>query len=321
MWTINGFVFGTLSVHLDNELLVSRTCMGNPLYANVMALILSRDTASNQSHIRYHTADRASTSFCGPYSNFETISLFRSMSTITTTTTTTLFPRKSQLYITSTPRSPITVAPPQTSSAISQPPPPASTIFGPPAPPAPLPWLWRCHQCNRSYSLAVTRRCLDDGHTFCAGEHTVTRTVRGRRTKRRCRGRACSSEFDYVGWAAWGQWREAELRLRAAAALAGDGAKVQTSTEALTRQQHCERNCHYPSECRWRSPAQTLSIVGASSLAIELEVAEGDADMDVTEGLVAACEEGYVRAADVEMELGMEAGDHSSVSSMTRDAF
>ena len=38
----------------------------------------------------------------------------------------------------------------------------------PPPPSNPYPWLWKCHLCNSIYRLGVTRRCLEDGHFFCA---------------------------------------------------------------------------------------------------------------------------------------------------------
>ncbi|KAK0253178.1 hypothetical protein LTS09_011849 [Friedmanniomyces endolithicus] len=85
-----------------------------------------------------------------------------------------------------------------------------------PSPPAdPLRWLWQCHLCGRVYQLGTTRRCLDDGHYFCAGTTTVKRS---RRTnKKTVRHKACCSEFDYQGWKTWGVWRRSVAEMRDAA--------------------------------------------------------------------------------------------------------
>jgi hypothetical protein len=32
-------------------------------------------------------------------------------------------------------------------------------------------WTWECHICLQTYPLAVTRRCLLDGHRFCLNQH------------------------------------------------------------------------------------------------------------------------------------------------------
>lgn len=77
-----------------------------------------------------------------------------------------------------------------------------------PAPSAPLPWLWTCHSCSTSYPLGATRRCLVDGHRFCAGTTVIKRWRNdGPRSKIK-KHRACGSEFDYVGWRSWGRWRQ-----------------------------------------------------------------------------------------------------------------
>ncbi|PIA95669.1 hypothetical protein CB0940_10125 [Cercospora beticola] len=75
-----------------------------------------------------------------------------------------------------------------------------------PPPSDPLHWLWQCHKCNRVYQLGVTRRCLDDGHLFCAGT-TVVKKCRGKNGRVVRRHAACASEFDYQGWKQWGVWR------------------------------------------------------------------------------------------------------------------
>ncbi|KAF1963326.1 hypothetical protein CC80DRAFT_397684, partial [Byssothecium circinans] len=54
---------------------------------------------------------------------------------------------------------------------VSNPPPRHAKAYPTPdvnaTPPSPLQWVWQCHQCRRTYSLGVTRRCLEDGHHFC----------------------------------------------------------------------------------------------------------------------------------------------------------
>lgn len=137
-------------------------------------------------------------------------------------------------------------------------------------PPPPLQWLWQCHQCRRTYSLGVTRRCLEDGHEFCAGTTTVKTWRRPLRAVRAKRGKACASEFDYQGWKAWGRWkRSGETRavpweesssdsdlesdesseddFRASSGSCSDGTPAQTTTPP----KDCWNMCDYPSECRW----------------------------------------------------------------------
>ncbi|GAB7365069.1 hypothetical protein MBLNU230_g5850t1 [Neophaeotheca triangularis] len=143
-----------------------------------------------------------------------------------------------------------------------------------PPPPNPLHWLWQCHLCNRIYQLSVTRRCLDDGHYFCAGTTTVKRTRKS--GKRVVRHRACASEFDYAGWKAWGTWRrDLGDRIkagekagfldvvgegkgwwrrswgRAGVGLAGLAAGGGGQRLKTGREKDCFNGCDYPSECRW----------------------------------------------------------------------
>ena len=119
-------------------------------------------------------------------------------------------------------------------------------------PSTPLPWLWQCHLCNRTYAVGVTRRCLEDGHIFCAGEPSTT-TIRGgakRRVKQRKRGKACASEFDYQGWKAWGEWRRKEMAARTASIGVPQRPKMKKD---------CEHRCDYPSDCRWGNHATPAS--------------------------------------------------------------
>ncbi|WPH00168.1 Hypothetical protein R9X50_00299100 [Acrodontium crateriforme] len=157
----------------------------------------------------------------------------------------------------------------------------------PAAPRNPVPWLWQCHICSRVYQLTVTRRCLDDGHFFCAG----TTTVKKRRRSgtgggvRVVKHKACASEFDYAGWKAWGQWRrdvagrKADLFIyiddeyrcgdqsdsiesrieKWDKSLAGEACSSDLSSEridtnaenAVSQTKDCWNHCDYPSECRW----------------------------------------------------------------------
>lgn len=95
-------------------------------------------------------------------------------------------------------------------------------------PQLPSAWIWTCHKCRATYRLGTTRRCLNDGHLFCAGG-----TCMNQRTGHVRKHKACSSTFDYAGWRAWATWR-------------GSG-----EDEALAGADDCARNCAYPSECRW----------------------------------------------------------------------
>jgi hypothetical protein len=112
-----------------------------------------------------------------------------------------------------------------------------------PPPREPMLWLWTCHLCRRTYPLGATRRCLEDGHFFCAGitEAKMLSRKEGKKVYRR--HTPCSSEFDYRGWKAWGEWRRRQLTLP----------DLRRGTP-WTR--GCGCFCDFPSECRWDlSPA------------------------------------------------------------------
>ncbi|KAF9733338.1 hypothetical protein PMIN01_09021 [Paraphaeosphaeria minitans] len=165
---------------------------------------------------------------------------------------------------------------PRTPLPLCKPPPPRILTFPTPStpsppPPAPLQWLWQCHQCHRTYSLGVTRRCLEDGHAFCSGGVTRPKTWRRPlRAVRVRRHRGCTSEFDYGGWKARGRWKRSGHGRwdgvcedgRAGCPGAGVGVGVGKSVgasgdivaaaAATTRlRKDCWRVCDYPSECRW----------------------------------------------------------------------
>lgn len=112
-----------------------------------------------------------------------------------------------------------------------------SPLSVPPPPQEPLKWLWQCHCCSRIYHLGTTRRCLDDGHYFCAGAPV---TKRDRKTGLRVtrKSRACASEFDYQGWKAWGSWRRDVDEQRAvAAALQIEDVHADSSSQQQQQQQ------------------------------------------------------------------------------------
>jgi hypothetical protein len=147
-----------------------------------------------------------------------------------------------------------------------------------PPPPPPLVWLWTCHLCKRTYPLGATRRCLEDGHFFCAGVTEVRRPT-PRELKAAGGGLVvrrhapCASEFDYAGWKRWGEWRRWRLGMPPAPQdqqqqpqhpwggdEGGDGG-------GHVARGGCGAYCDFPSECRWReqalSPASPRLASGA----------------------------------------------------------
>ncbi|KAL1597110.1 hypothetical protein SLS60_008692 [Paraconiothyrium brasiliense] len=123
-------------------------------------------------------------------------------------------------------------------------------------PPSPLKWLWQCHQCRRTYSLGVTRRCLEDGHAFCAGTTSVKTWRRPLRAVRK-KHRACASEFDYAGWKTWGRWKRSGRKdsiYDEDSSSSSDedmSSDESTTTKSSVQQKDCWNTCDYPSECRW----------------------------------------------------------------------
>lgn len=105
------------------------------------------------------------------------------------------------------------------------------TMLYRPPPNKPLTWVWQCHLCKSRYPLSVTRRCLHDGHFYCSGE------LDQRNINRKKRGQSCSSEFDYLGWKEWGEWKRGMTK---------DFAHGTTEQKCL---QGCT-NCDFPSQCR-----------------------------------------------------------------------
>jgi hypothetical protein len=102
----------------------------------------------------------------------------------------------------------------------------------PPPPSDPLAWVWQCHLCRSRWPLGVTRRCLVDGHFYCSGEASQLNL------KKKKKLQSCSSEFDYVAWKEWGEWKRNALKTIANPQIP----------------KGCER-CEFPSQCRYR-PAE-----------------------------------------------------------------
>ncbi|KAL2001053.1 hypothetical protein VTN02DRAFT_2312 [Thermoascus thermophilus] len=133
------------------------------------------------------------------------------------------------------------------------PPPPLSRPKIPPKPPTPQAWTWTCHLCGDRYRLGVTRRCLGDGHYFCAGQQPAAAggplTLRGHRTKSK-RKRSCDAEFDYHGWRAMDQW----CRQVQAAGQAAREPDPPAPSPRTTGVRNCWERCTFPTACRDRGP-------------------------------------------------------------------
>jgi len=113
----------------------------------------------------------------------------------------------------------------------------------PPEPAKPLAWIWQCHLCKIRYPLSVTRRCLHDGHFYCSGETDRPNL------KRKKRGQSCSSEFDYIGWREWGEWRRKFL------------GNLQNERKANLSTKGCQK-CEFPSQCRYASNHTSSETTG-----------------------------------------------------------
>jgi len=142
----------------------------------------------------------------------------------------------------------------------------------PPTPDQPLAWIWICHLCHSRYPLGVTRRCLVDGHYYCSGEANQPNL---RKKKKR---QSCSSEFDYVAWREWGDWKRKALKL----------------LKNPRRAAGCE-TCVFPSQCRYpaekedvglQNPAKTRSgtTTGRITPKIEVDTRESKTNVDTDNG-------------------------------------
>lgn len=120
-------------------------------------------------------------------------------------------------------------------------------------PATPLQWIWTCHACHSAYPLGATRRCLDDGHHFCAGNTMVKRWHHDDPKRRVKRHKACVSEFDYLGWKGWGRWKRASLVPRTSAKVTGAARAEMADVSGVKEQdkKNCWMYCDYPSQCRW----------------------------------------------------------------------
>jgi hypothetical protein len=175
-------------------------------------------------------------------------------------------------------------------------------------------WLWACHLCNRQYNLSVTRRCLDDGHYFCAGTSVVRSRKDGSRRLRR--HKACASEFDYAGWKDWGVWKRNLLTLTeqqkqrhspcdsvfddsedddleeisstvSVVSPIAVGVSGHTSSwrvaKPLRPVKDCWNRCNYPSECRWGKQFGVDTPVQVSFPALERVPSTPNPNTDVTD--------------------------------------
>lgn len=133
-------------------------------------------------------------------------------------------------------------SPPQTKSS-------SSTFLSSllPVPQTPLTWQWTCHACHTPYALGATRRCLEDGHFFCAGESVVRRRGKTRRRKHK----ACGSAFDYTGWKRWGRWKRTRRTASHIRSGGGRYMEEQGGEKGTVKQKGCWQACDYPSQCRW----------------------------------------------------------------------
>lgn len=140
----------------------------------------------------------------------------------------------------------MTVSPATPTSATPHP----SVVKLPSPPNKPLAWVWQCHQCRSRYPLAVTRRCLIDGHYYCSGDSQSTTATATKNLKRRKKAASCTSEFDYVGWAQWGTYRRKCMALRA---YANDGFRAEVKLKGCL-------GCSFPSQCRYENRPPVESI-------------------------------------------------------------
>lgn len=131
-----------------------------------------------------------------------------------------------------------------------------------PPPKDPLLWIWTCHLCSSRYPLGATRRCLIDGHYYCSGDSGSPSLQRN--VKKKKRGQACSSEFDYVGWQEWGIWKQRV---------------TETQHQIPTDKRDC-KTCEYPSQCRYermnKVPDVVVQVTKKTKQSVVKEVKCGD---------------------------------------------
>lgn len=128
-----------------------------------------------------------------------------------------------------------------------------------PSPPKnPLLWIWTCHLCRSRYPLGATRRCLVDGHYYCSGDNSASTQ---KNVKRRKRGQACSSEFDYVGWEDWAVWKHKVTDIKRRASVDRLGVEVEKRPSALRGCVACE----FPSQCRYKRMNKIPEVIATVS--------------------------------------------------------
>ena len=190
-----------------------------------------------------------------------------------------------------------------------------SPRFSTSPPLTPPAWSWSCHQCQTTYPLGATRRCLYDGHYFCAGTTVNKRTGRVKRHK------PCGSIFDYVGWKEYGDWRRNEQRfaerkasrVRSLQSVTEDEHDSSSLTdedaegsdkENLTHQQphNCETDCNFPSECRWRPRLPKEKLKRLSPTLSEPEESKEENGMAREQEILFDLEPELERKADFENE-------------------
>jgi hypothetical protein len=72
--------------------------------------------------------------------------------------------------------------------------------------------------------------------------------ARKRRAKRK--GGPCKTEFDYSGWAAWGEWQRGLSRNTKEPEGREKGLKEDKGALFILKEHDCLRHCDYPSECK-----------------------------------------------------------------------
>ncbi|PGH19244.1 hypothetical protein AJ80_04109 [Polytolypa hystricis UAMH7299] len=137
------------------------------------------------------------------------------------------------------------------SSKASPPSSPCSPYKVPPQPPIPNhSWLWRCHKCGNRYRLAVTNRCLEDGHYFCARPSNSNNNNNNnnnkplQQNKKKRPRRSCTSQFDYTGWEDVGRWQRKVRRILGK----GEGSGG------------CYDECWFPNHCRVRQKREKSKL-------------------------------------------------------------
>lgn len=166
----------------------------------------------------------------------------------------------------------------------------STTPIPSPTPPfnsSPL-WYWHCERCNTSYSISVTRRCLECTAAVYVGKSRSSPKARRRRIN--MNNMIPLGSFHYEYWTTYNDWR----RFRSAYEKDPHGWKRRTGKElegsvskerrALMRQLErkrrieiteerrakfinatysCEKDCDYPSQChRERWAVHTRTVLG-----------------------------------------------------------